>query len=100
MLLSVGLHLYKTSRPHVAEVDIVPGSYHFRNVTRHNVVTDPQLLTLRVDDSLHFANACVMGIACSNGMRPAADTCCKTKRRRLCCSIIAKSLRPRFGQVQ
>ncbi len=57
MVLSVLLHLYKTSRPHVAEVGLVPGSQHFRNIRRHEVATDPTLLTLRVDESLFFANA-------------------------------------------
>ncbi|RBI70345.1 sodium-independent anion transporter [Roseovarius sp. TE539] len=55
--LSIALHLYKTSRPHVAEVGRVPGTEHFRNIRRHDVVTDPALLTLRVDESLYFANA-------------------------------------------
>ncbi len=57
VLLSVGLHLYKTSRPHVAEVGLVPGTQHFRNVLRHDVITDPSLVTLRVDESLYFVNA-------------------------------------------
>ena len=55
--ISVLLHLYKTSRPHVAEVGLVPGTQHFRNVLRHAVETDPALLTLRVDESLYFVNA-------------------------------------------
>ena len=55
--LSILLHLYKTSRPHVAEVGRVAGTEHFRNVLRHPVETDPRLLTLRVDESLYFVNA-------------------------------------------
>jgi sulfate permease, SulP family len=55
--ISILLHLYKTSRPHVAEVGLVPGSQHFRNIHRHDVLTDPTLLTLRVDESLYFINA-------------------------------------------
>ncbi|MEO4041852.1 sulfate permease [Hoeflea sp. CAU 1731] len=55
--ISVLLQLYKTSRPHVAEVGLVPGTQHFRNVLRHKVKTDPTLLTLRVDESLYFVNA-------------------------------------------
>ncbi|GHF69301.1 SulP family inorganic anion transporter [Seohaeicola zhoushanensis] len=55
--LSVLLHLYKTSRPHVAEVGLVPGTQHFRNINRHKVLTDPSLVTLRVDESLYFVNA-------------------------------------------
>jgi SulP family sulfate permease len=57
VIVSLVLHLYKTSRPHVAEVGLVPGTQHFRNVLRHEVETDPALLTLRVDQSLYFANA-------------------------------------------
>ncbi|WP_273501175.1 SulP family inorganic anion transporter [Paracoccus sphaerophysae] len=57
VLLSVLLHLYKTSRPHVAEVGLVPGTQHFRNVNRHQVGTDAEVLTLRVDESLYFVNA-------------------------------------------
>ena len=57
VILSIGLHLYKTSRPHVAEVGLVPGTQHFRNILRHDVQTDPSVLTLRIDESLYFANA-------------------------------------------
>jgi len=57
VILSIGLHLYKTSRPHVAEVGLVPGTQHFRNILRHKVETDPSLLNLRIDQSLYFANA-------------------------------------------
>jgi len=55
--LSIFLHLYATSRPHVAVVGQIPGTAHFRNVTRHDVVTDPEILSLRVDESLYFPNA-------------------------------------------
>ena len=57
VILSIALHLYKTSRPHVAEVGLVPGTNHFRNIKRHEVQTVPHLLTLRVDESLYFVNA-------------------------------------------
>lgn len=57
VLLSILLHLYKTSRPHVAEVGLVPGTQHFRNIHRHSVETHADLLVLRVDESLYFANA-------------------------------------------
>ena len=57
VILSVALHLYKTSRPHVAEVGLVPGTQHFRNINRHSVLTDPAVVTLRVDESLYFVNA-------------------------------------------
>jgi SulP family sulfate permease len=57
VLVSLVLHLYRTSRPHLAVVGRVPGSEHFRNVLRHEVETDPAVLSLRVDESLYFANA-------------------------------------------
>ena len=55
--LSILLFLWRTSRPHIAEVGRVPGTEHFRNVLRHKVETDPSVLTIRVDESLYFANA-------------------------------------------
>ena len=57
VVLSIGLFLYKTSRPHVAEVGLVPGTQHFRNIRRHKVETHPEMVTLRIDESLYFANA-------------------------------------------
>jgi SulP family sulfate permease len=57
VVLSIFLFLYKTSRPHIAEVGLVPGTQHFRNVLRHKVVTHPEVLTIRIDESLYFANA-------------------------------------------
>jgi SulP family sulfate permease len=55
--LAIFLHLYATSRPHVAIVGQIPGTTTFRNVKRHAVVTDPAILSLRVDESLYFPNA-------------------------------------------
>ena len=55
--LSIALHLFRSSRPHMAIVGLVPGSEHFRNVDRHNVLTGDRVLTIRVDESLFFANA-------------------------------------------
>ncbi|MGM9401209.1 SulP family inorganic anion transporter [Aliiroseovarius sp. KMU-71] len=57
VVLSIVLYLYKTSRPHIAEVGLVPGTQHFRNIDRHNVLTHPELVTLRLDENLYFANA-------------------------------------------
>ncbi|WP_412176222.1 SulP family inorganic anion transporter [Lentibacter sp. XHP0401] len=57
VLISIALHLYATSRPHVAEVGLVPNTQHFRNIHRHDVQTLPHVVTLRVDESLYFANA-------------------------------------------
>ncbi len=54
---SVLLLLHRSSRPHIATVGQVPGTEHYRNVKRHTVVVHPQVLGLRVDESLYFANA-------------------------------------------
>lgn len=55
--VSVLLHLWRTSRPHVAVIGQIPGTQHFRNVLRHDVVCAPEVLSLRIDESLFFANA-------------------------------------------
>lgn len=56
VLASILIHLYKTSQPHVAVVGRVAGSEHFRNVKRHDVETFENLLSIRIDESLYFAN--------------------------------------------
>jgi len=55
-LLSIALYLWRTSRPHMAIVGRVGETEHFRNVQRHEVHTQPKVLTVRVDESLYFAN--------------------------------------------
>lgn len=60
VVLSLLLYLYKTSRPHIAEVGLLPGTEHFRNVLRHPVRTSAHVASLRVDESLYFANARVL----------------------------------------
>jgi len=55
--LSIFLHLYRTSKPHIATVGQLPGTMNFRNESRHTVVTDPEILSLRIDASLYFPNA-------------------------------------------
>jgi SulP family sulfate permease len=54
---SLALHLYKTSKPHMAVVGAVPGTEHYRNIKRHKVITHSNILSLRIDESLYFANA-------------------------------------------
>lgn len=54
--VSILIHLYKSSRPHMAIVGQVPKTEHYRNILRHDVLTDPKILTIRVDESLYFAN--------------------------------------------
>ncbi len=56
VVFSLGAYLWRASRPHIAIVGRIPGTEHFRNVERHEVETDPKILTLRVDESLFFGN--------------------------------------------
>ena len=72
VVLSLLLHLYNTSRPHFAVVGQVPGTQHYRNVNRHAVVTSSCMLTIRIDESLYFANARFLEdtVYCVIGNRP------------------------------
>lgn len=54
--VSIILHLWRTSKPHIAVVGRVGNSEHFRNVWRHEVKTCPHVLAVRVDASLYFLN--------------------------------------------
>ena len=55
--VSILVFLYRSSQPHAAIVGLVPGTEHYRNVKRHKVETVPTVLSIRVDESLYFANA-------------------------------------------
>jgi sulfate permease, SulP family len=54
--ISLMMYLYRTSRPHVAIVGQVPGTQHFRNIERHEVVASAQVVSMRIDESLFFPN--------------------------------------------
>ncbi len=56
IILTLISHLRKTSQPHIAVVGRIPGTEHYRNIKRHSVETWPNLLLLRVDESITFAN--------------------------------------------
>lgn len=57
ILISLTMHFWRSSRPHIAIVGQIGDTEHFRNVLRHKVKTYPHLLALRIDESLFFANA-------------------------------------------
>ncbi len=64
---SILLFIWRTSRPHVAVVGRVGESEIYRNVLRHEVQTWPELIAMRIDQSLYFANTkyledCVLGL--------------------------------------
>jgi SulP family sulfate permease len=57
---SYATQLWRVGKPHIAVVGRVPGTEHFRNVRRHNVLVWPNLLLVRPDESLSFANVSVV----------------------------------------
>jgi SulP family sulfate permease len=57
VIISIALHLWRNSRPHIAIVGRIGDTEHFRNVERHQVKTCAGVLALRIDESLFFANA-------------------------------------------
>jgi len=56
VVLSVVFYLQHTSKPHIAIVGRIPGTEHFRNRERHDVLLDSQVLSIRIDENLYFAN--------------------------------------------
>lgn len=61
ILIGVGISflllIRGSSKPHIAVVGRYGNSEHFRNVLRHDVVTIPNLLMVRIDESLYFVNS-------------------------------------------
>lgn len=55
--IAIVLHLWRTSQPHVAILGRIPGTEHFRNFERHNVLRAKAVTVARIDESLMFANA-------------------------------------------
>ena len=54
--LSVVFLIRSAAKPHIAIIGQIPDSAHFRNIKRHNVITHPGLLAIRIDEGIHFAN--------------------------------------------
>lgn len=57
VVLSFVLLIRSSSKPHMAIVGRYGETEHFRNVLRHSVNTCPEVLAIRVDESLYFVNA-------------------------------------------
>ncbi|NNP71461.1 sodium-independent anion transporter [Acinetobacter defluvii] len=51
------LLLWRISRPHIAVIGLVEGTQHFRNISRHEVVTSANIISIRIDENLTFLNA-------------------------------------------
>ncbi|UXH78318.1 SulP family inorganic anion transporter [Roseateles amylovorans] len=56
VLGAIALLLQRSARPHVALIGRIPGTEHYRNVERYQVLLDPEVLSLRIDESLLFLN--------------------------------------------
>jgi sulfate permease, SulP family len=58
---SLALHLLHTSTPHIVALGREPGTTHYRDLLRHpDARMDEDLVILRIDESLYFANAPVL----------------------------------------
>lgn len=76
VVLSLAMIIYQTSKPHIAELGNVPGSQFYRNVKRFDEVeTQDNLLVLRIDAQMYFANA--------NYIRDAIDQYVQKKGQKL-----------------
>ncbi len=57
VVLAMALHIRVTLKPHMALVGRFPGTEHYRDSERFNVETNDYVKTLRIDESLYYANA-------------------------------------------
>lgn len=57
VVLAMALHIRGTLQPHMPLVGRFPGTEHYRDAGRFNVETNDQVKTLRIDESLYYANA-------------------------------------------
>lgn len=81
VILSLAMIIYRTSKPHIAELGNVPGSMFYRNVQRFDdVKTQEDLLILRIDAQMYFANA--------NYIREAIDNYVQKKGQNLNALVI------------
>ena len=56
-ILSMIFHIRLTLKPHTVEVGRFPGTEHYRDASKFEVEEFDELKTLRIDESLYFANA-------------------------------------------
>ena len=55
--LSLIIYLRRTSQPHIAEIGRIHNTELFRNVLRHKTERVPDVMLIRVDENLYFANS-------------------------------------------
>lgn len=57
MVLSLGMVVYRASKPHMAQLAKVPGTHHYRNVKRFSGLEErDDVLIVRIDGPIYFAN--------------------------------------------
>jgi SulP family sulfate permease len=56
IIISFVLLIRSSSRPHIAVVGRIGDSEHFRNVERFDTTTTPEILAVRIDQSVYFVN--------------------------------------------
>ena len=56
VIITILSYLRRTSHPHIAVVGRIEGTEHFRNIKRHQVETWKNLLLIRIDENISFAN--------------------------------------------
>ena len=57
VVLAMALHINATLQPYMPLVGRFPGTQHYRDAGRFNVETNEIVKTLRIDESLYYANA-------------------------------------------
>lgn len=58
VLMSILMVLYKSTKPHVAELGNIPGTPFYRNINRfEESTTSDNILIIRFDDQLYYGNA-------------------------------------------
>jgi SulP family sulfate permease len=57
VVLAMALHIHTTVNPHMPLVGRFPGTEHYRDAQRFVVETNDQVKTMRIDESLYYANA-------------------------------------------
>jgi Sulfate permease and related transporters (MFS superfamily) len=56
VVVSIAFLLAKIARPHVAVIGQIPGTQHYRNKNRHEVLQSEKVLAVRLDEMLYFLN--------------------------------------------
>lgn len=61
VLTALALHIYQTAKPHTTVLGRVPGTQSYRCADRYpGIIEEPDILIMRVDESLYFANVVVL----------------------------------------